>query len=301
MRILVALGGNALLRRGEPLTAENQRSNVRIAAQALAPIAENNQLVISHGNGPQVGLLALQAVCYDAAATYPLDVLGAQSDGMIGYLVEQELGNLLPVDRPFATVLTMVEVDPHDPAFDKPTKPIGPLYDRATATRLAKEYGWSIARDGKRWRRVVPSPLPRRIFEIRPIQWLLEQGTIVICTGGGGIPTLYGEDGNLRGAEAVIDKDRASALLATQLACDMLILATDVGGVYRDWGTDRAELIHRAAVEEMRELTLAEGSMGPKVEAACAFAGDTGNVAVIGALADIDRILAGEAGTRIEG
>ena len=300
-RILAALGGNALLRRGEPLTAENQRRNVREAAQALAPIAPEHELVISHGNGPQVGLLALQAASYGKVEPYPLDVLGAESEGMIGYLIEQELGNLLPVDRPFATVLTMVEVDPADPAFQNPTKPIGPFYDRATAERLAAEHGWTVAPEESKWRRVVPSPLPKRIFEIRPIEWLLEKGVIVICAGGGGIPTMYTEEGLLQGAEAVIDKDRASALLAKELDCDCLVLATDVEGVYRGWGTPDAALIRRATVGEMREVDFTAGSMGPKVEAACAFVAETGRRASIGALTDIERMVTGEAGTCIEG
>ena len=211
MRIVVALGGNALLRRGQPMTAENQRENVRTAAAALAPIAAEHELVISHGNGPQVGLLALQGAAYTAVETYPLDVLGAQTEGMIGYFIEQELGNLLPFEKPFATLLTMVEVDPDDPAFQDPTKFIGPVYEKAEADQLAAEKGWTVKPDGDKWRRVVASPLPKRIFEIRPIRWLLEQGAVVICTGGGGIPTMY-EPGTrtLVGAEVVIDKDRAS-------------------------------------------------------------------------------------------
>src|SRR5262245_27075008 len=220
MRILVALGGNALLRRGEALTAENQRRNVRIAAEALAPLAREHQLVISHGNGPQVGLLALQGAAYDAVEPYPLDVLGAQTEGMIGYMIEQELGNLLPFEVPFATILTMVEVDPRDPAFKQPSKPIGPVYTQEEANRLATDRGWNMAPDGDRFRRVVASPQPRRIFEIRPIRWLLDQGTIVICSGGGGIPTAYDDDGKLHGVEAVIDKDLAGALLAQQLEAD---------------------------------------------------------------------------------
>ena len=227
MRIVVALGGNALLRRGQPMTAENQRKNVRIAAKALAPISTDNQLVISHGNGPQVGLLALQSAAYEEVEAYPLDILGAQTEGMIGYMIEQELGNLLSIEIPFATILTMVEVDPEDPAFDNPTKPIGPVYSQEDADRLSNEKGWMMKPDGEYWRRVVPSPEPHRIFELRPIHWLLEQGTIVICAGGGGIPTIYDEDGNLSGVEVVIDKDRASALLAFELEADLLVLATD--------------------------------------------------------------------------
>src|SRR6187401_890989 len=211
MRVVVALGGNALLRRGQPMTAENQRANVRVAAEALAPVAAQHELVISHGNGPQVGLLALQGAAYEEVETYPLDVLGAQTEGMIGYLIEQELGNLLPIEKPFATVLTMVEVDPDDQAFSHPDKFIGPVYEKAEAERQAEEKGWAIKQDGNMWRRVVPSPLPKRIFEIRPIKWLLEKGAVVICTGGGGIPTMY-EEGKQRwlaGTEAVIDKDLA--------------------------------------------------------------------------------------------
>jgi carbamate kinase len=191
MRIVVALGGNALLKRGEPMTAEVQRGNVKVAAQALAPVAKGNQLVITHGNGPQIGLLALQDAAYEPDQDFPLDVLGAQTEGMIGYMIEQELGNLLPFEVPFATLLTMVEVDGADPAFKNPTKFVGPVYDKPDADRIAAEKGWVFKQDGAKWRRVVPSPLPRRIFEHRPIKWLLDQGTIVICAGGGGIPTMY--------------------------------------------------------------------------------------------------------------
>ncbi len=230
MRIVVALGGNALLRRGEPMTADNQRENVRIAAEQIAKVAPGNELVIAHGNGPQVGLLALQGAAYDQVSPYPLDVLGAETEGMIGYMIEQEMGNLLPFEVPFATILTQVEVDGKDPAFQNPTKPIGPVYSREEAERLAAEKGWSIAPDGDKFRRVVPSPRPKRIFEIRPVKWLLEKGTIVICAGGGGIPTMYDEAGKkLSGVEAVIDKDLCSSLLAQELVADILIIATDAG------------------------------------------------------------------------
>src|SRR3989338_6236293 len=299
MRIVIALGGNALLRRGEPMTADNQRDNVRIAAEQIARIATDQQLVIAHGNGPQVGLLALQAAAYGAVEAFPLDVLGAQTEGMIGYLIEQELGNLLPPDRPFATLLTQVEVDPDDPAFQHPSKPIGPFYDQAEAERLAREKGWSIAADGERFRRVVASPRPKRIFEIRPIQWLLEQGCVVICAGGGGIPTVYDAQGKLQGIEAVIDKDLCSALLAEQLHADLLIIATDVAAVYRDWGLPTQRAIARAHPDALEQLVFAAGSMGPKVQAACALARQTGREAVIGALADIEALVQGDAGTRI--
>lgn len=301
MRVVVALGGNALLRRGQALTAENQRENVRIAAGAMAPIAGEHQLVISHGNGPQVGLLALQGAAYKPEETYPLDVLGAETEGMIGYMIEQEMGNLLPFEVPFATVLTMIEVDPGDPAFQNPTKFIGPVYDEAEARRLAAEKGWSIRQDGDKWRRVVASPLPRRIFEIRPIKWLIENNTIVICAGGGGIPTVYDEDGKLRGVEAVIDKDLASELLARDLDADLFIMATDADAVYLDWGKPEARGIKRASPAALQTYEFAAGSMGPKVAAACQFAERSGKAAAIGALADLPAILEGEAGTTISG
>jgi carbamate kinase len=301
MRVIVALGGNALLRRGEPLDAEAQRRNVKAAARALAPVALRHQLAISHGNGPQVGLLALQSAAYEAVKPYPLDVLGAQSEGMIGYMIEQELGNLLPFEVPFATILTMVEVDPQDPAFANPTKPIGPGYAEEEARRLAAEKGWTVRADGERWRRVVPSPLPKRIFEIRPIAWLLERGTIVICAGGGGIPTMYlPGTRTLVGAEVVIDKDRASALLATQLEADLLVMATDVDAVYVDWGTPAARPLRRVTPAELGAHDFAAGSMGPKVEAASAFVGRTGKRAAIGALADLEGMVEGTKGTQVE-
>jgi carbamate kinase len=301
MRIVIALGGNALLERGQPMTADQQRRNVRVAARQLAPIAENNQLVISHGNGPQVGLLALQAAAYEDVEAYPLDVLGAQTEGMIGYMVEQELGNELPFERPLASVLTMVEVDPADAAFDDPTKFIGPVYDRDVAVRLAADKGWAIKPDGSKWRRVVPSPQPTRIFEIRPIRWLLEKGCVVICTGGGGIPTMYRPGTRqLVGVEVVVDKDRASALLAEQLDADLFVMATDVDAVYRDYGTPRQAAIGRTTPAELEALTLAAGSMGPKVEAAMQFVNATGRPAAIGTLSQLRDVVAGEKGTRVE-
>ncbi len=302
MRIVVALGGNALLKRGEPMTAEVQRKNIKVAAKALAPVAQEHQLVLSHGNGPQVGLLALQGAAYEEVDTYPLDVLGAQTQGMIGYMIEQELGNLLPIEVPFATILTMVEVDPDDPAFRDPAKFVGPVYEEAEAKQLAAEKDWVVKPDGKYWRRVVPSPLPKRIFEIRPIKWLLEKDTVVICAGGGGIPTMYqkGVDRVLTGVEAVIDKDHATELLAREIEADLYIMATDVDGVYVDWGTDKSRKISQATVEELEAYEFAPGSMGPKVEAACTFVRETGKRAAIGSLADIEDIVAGVAGTIVE-
>ena len=301
MRIVVALGGNALLRRGEPLTAEAQRANVKIAATALAAIQPGNEMLVTHGNGPQVGLLALQGNAYKPDEAYPLDVLGAETEGMIGYMIEQELGNLLPFDVPFATILTMVEVDRNDPGFQNPTKFIGPVYEEAEAKRLAAEKGWSIKQDGPKWRRVVASPVPKRIFEIRPIRWLLEHGTIVIAAGGGGIPTVYEENRQLRGIEAVIDKDLCSELLARELGADLFIMATDVEAVFIDWGKPTAKAIRRASPADMRGFAFPAGSMGPKVAAACHFAEVTGKAAAIGALKDLPAILKGQAGTTISG
>jgi carbamate kinase len=301
MRVVVALGGNALLRRGEPMTAKAQRENVRVAAPLLASLARRHQLVLTHGNGPQVGLLALQGAAYAESEAFPLDVLGAQTEGMIGYVIEQELGNLLPIEMPFATILTMVEVDPADPAFDHPTKFVGPVYDKPRADQLAGETGWVFRRDGEHWRRVVPSPEPKRIFEIRPIRWLIDKDVVVICAGGGGVPTMYlpGADRILVGVEAVIDKDLAGELLAREVGADVFVMATDVDGVYRDWGTARARLIERATPAELRELDFVAGSMRPKVEAAIRFADRTGKRAAIGSLADIEAIVNGDAGTQV--
>jgi carbamate kinase len=282
------------------MTASNQRGNVRAAAPALAAIARDNQLVLSHGNGPQVGLLALQGAAYTAVETYPLDVLGAQTEGMIGYLIEQELGNLLPIEKPFATLLTMVEVDPDDPAFGDPDKFIGPVYEEDEARRLAADRGWTVKRDGDKWRRVVPSPAPQRLFEIRPITWLLERGAVVICTGGGGIPTMYRRGTKvLTGVEVVVDKDRASSLLARELSADLFVMATDVDGVYRDWGTPDQARIERATTSEFAGSSFAAGSMGPKVEAAVDFAERTGKRAAIGTLAEISGLVAATNGTSV--
>jgi carbamate kinase len=274
---------------------------MRVAAQALAPVAKQHQLVLAHGNGPQVGLLALQASAYREVEAYPLDVLGAQTEGMIGFMIEQELGNLLPFEVPFATILTMVEVDPQDPAFQNPTKFVGPVYEKEEADRLKGEKGWVFKQDGQKWRRVVPSPLPKRIFEIRPIKWLLERGTIVICAGGGGIPTMYepGKERWLAGTEAVIDKDLASELLAREIEADLFIIATDVDGVYLDFGTPEQRLLGKVTAAELKSLPFPAGSMGPKVSAAVQFVERTGKRAAIGSLEDIERIVSGDAGTNV--
>ncbi len=301
MRVVVALGGNALLKRGEPMTAENQRVNVRAAAPALAAVAKDHQLVLSHGNGPQVGLLALQAAAYTDVDPYPLDILGAQTEGMIGYVLEQELGNAMPPDVPLATILTMVQVDPADPAFQDPTKFVGPIYTEAQAESLKAGKGWVFKPDGDSWRRVVPSPEPRKIFEIRPIRWLLDQGVVLICAGGGGVPTMFlpSAERTLVGVEAVIDKDLASELLARDVDADLFVMATDVDAVYADWGTPHQRALGRVPVHELRRGGFPAGSMGPKVEAACRFVEATRARAAIGALTRIQQIVDGEAGTQV--
>jgi carbamate kinase len=302
MRVVVALGGNALLKRGEPMSAEAQRANVRSSAPALAAVAERHELVLSHGNGPQVGLLALQAAAYREVEPFPLDVLDAQTEGMIGYVLEQEVGAVLPMERALATLLTMIEVDADDPAFENPTKFVGPIYDQVEADKLAGEKGWIFKADGDHWRRVVPSPQPKRIVELRPIKWLLDKGVLVICAGGGGIPTTQsdtGPEGVLKGVEAVIDKDLASELLARDVEADVLVMVTDVDGVYADWGTPQQQLLRDVTVEELRAGTFAAGSMGPKVEAAIRFVERTGGRAAIGGLDRIVDIVEGTAGTQV--
>jgi carbamate kinase len=301
VRVVVALGGNALLKRGEPMTADVQRTNVRTAAPPLAAVASKHQLVLSHGNGPQVGLLALQAAAYEEVEAYPLDVLGAQTEGMIGYVLEQELGNILPPDVPFATILTMVEVDPADPAFEDPTKFVGPIYEKDEADGLAADKGWIFKQDGDAWRRVVPSPEPKRIFEIRPIRWLLDKGAVVICAGGGGVPTMFApsNERTLVGVEAVVDKDLASELLAREVEADLFVMATDVDGVYADWGTPQQRRLERVSAAELADQRFAAGSMGPKVDAARRFVERTGKRAAIGGLGDIEKIVDGVAGTQV--
>lgn len=299
MRLVIALGGNALLKRGEPMTAENQRANVRVACEQIAKAYEGNELIITHGNGPQVGLLALQNDAYKAVPMYPLDVIGAESLGMIGYMIQQEMQPLVPPSASIVNILSQTEVDPKDPAFQKPTKPVGPVYSKEEAEALAASQGWTIAQDNDKFRRVVPSPEPKRIWGLKPLKTLVENGYIVICCGGGGVPTYINDEGRLVGSEAVIDKDLASSVLAGDLDADLFVIATDVDGAYLDWGTPDQRRIAQADPESIRAYGFAKGSMGPKVEAACRFVEKTGKVAVIGALPDIEKILAGEAGTRI--
>ena len=295
-RLVVALGGNALLRRGEPLEAEIQRANVQQAARAIAELAVEHELVLTHGNGPQVGLLALEAEAYHAVEPYPLDVLGAESQGMIGYLIVQALRG--ETDASVVAVLTEVVVDADDAAFAQPTKPIGPVYAKGEARRLAAEHGWDVARDGRHYRRVVPSPQPQEIVELDSIAALLRGGSIVVCAGGGGIPVVR-EGGRLRGIEAVIDKDLTAALLAEQLDADRLLILTDVPYVERGWETKTPAAIELATPVELRRLEFASGSMAPKVEAACRFVERAGGEAVIGSLAKLPDVVAGCSGTRV--
>ena len=301
MRMVIALGGNALLRRGDPMNTEIQRRNIKVAAEAIAPLAAGHSIVVVHGNGPQVGLLALQADSYTGAAPYPLDVLDAGTQGMIGYLIQQELRSLLPPESQVATLLTMIVVDPDDPAFARPAKFVGPVYDKDAADALAAAKGWAFRQDGAAWRRVVPSPEPKRILEIAPITWLLERRAVVICAGGGGIPTMYPSSGPgaLVGVEAVIDKDLASELLAEDVNADLFLMATDVDGVYLHWGRPEQRRLGRVTPGELAGYEFAAGSMGPKVEAAARFVAKTGRRAAIGSLADIAGIVAGTAGTNV--
>ena len=299
MRVVVAVGGNALLRRQQPATAKNQLDNVRVAARGLAAVAQQHELIVVHGNGPQVGLLALQSEAYHEVAPYPLDMLGAESGGLIGYLLEQEIGNLLGPERAVATLLTRVEVERDDAAFDRPSKPIGPMYDQAQADGLSRERGWAMARDGTGWRRVVPSPAARGLVDARPIRWLVEQGAVVVCGGGGGIPVLRGDNGQWHGVEAVIDKDDCAALIAERLDADALVIATDVEAVFAHWGTPDQRAIGEVTAAELEHQAFATGSMQPKVGAACRFARRSGHAAAIGALQQIEALVAGQTGTRV--
>lgn len=301
MLVVVALGGNALLRRGEPLDAALQRANIKVAAEAVAEIGRDHQVVLTHGNGPQVGLLALQNEAYGEVDPYPLDVLDAETEGMVGYLLEQELGRHLDRDK-LATLLTQVVVDPDDPAFSNPTKFVGPVYDDERDARfVAHERGWTVKPDGPYWRRVVPSPLPQSIVEIQTIRLLVDNGVTVICSGGGGIPVVRDSTHGLRGIEAVIDKDLSAALLASALGADALVLLTDVAAVCTDFGTPAQAELRSVTPNQLRALDLPAGSMGPKVDALLRFVDAGGALGAIGALEDGAAILRGEAGTTVHG
>ena len=292
-RAVVALGGNALLRRGEPLEAANQARAARDAARTLARASLTRELVITHGNGPQVGLLALMSDAYTETEPYPLDVLDAETEGQIGYVLEMQLDNFIDHQDTVA-VITRIVVDADDPAFRSPSKFIGPVYTGAEASEAADRHGWTVARDGDGWRRVVPSPEPRRIVQLHAIEQLVDAGFVVVCAGGGGVPVVEDEDGRHRGIEAVIDKDLASSLLAIDLGADTLVLATDVDAVYDD------DLpIARATPEGLRTRQFPAGSMGPKVEAACRFVERTGGTAAIGSLDEVQEMLDGRAGTQV--
>jgi len=300
MRIVVALGGNALLKRGEPMTADAQHTNVRIAAAALADLAQDHQIIVAHGNGPQVGLMALQAASFAPENPWPLDVLGAETEGMIGYLIEQELMNALPRGIDCATLLTRVEVDRRDPAFDQPTKPIGPVYTAEEAGLVRAEHKWSMVSDASGGlRRVVPSPQPVAILGIAPIRLLVEAGICVICAGGGGIPVVRGPDEKMEGVEAVIDKDLTAALLAKALNADILLMLTDVDAVYRNWGEPDQTALGAITPDELDAMSFAAGSMGPKIHAACDFVRSGGTMAGIGRMTDASKIVNETVGTRV--
>lgn len=296
--LVVALGGNALLRRGEPPEAASQHRAARGAARLLAPLTEHARLVVTHGNGPQVGLLALMSDAYTPVAPYPLDVLGAETEGQIGYVIELELDNAI-AGQDTVAVVTRTVVDAGDPAFGDPAKFVGPVYDEAQAKRLASQLGWTVRADGEHWRRVVPSPEPRRIVQLEAIRRLVESGFVVVCAGGGGVPVVATPDGGHRGVEAVIDKDLASSLLASELGAELLVLATDVDAVYSGWGTPSQRPLSRATPAELLGIEFAPGSMAPKVEAALRFVERGGRRAAIGALTDIAGLAAGDAGTQI--
>ncbi|MBE9046163.1 carbamate kinase [Pleurocapsales cyanobacterium LEGE 10410] len=299
MLVVIALGGNALIRRGQPPEVSIQRQNIKLAAKAIAEIAREHRVVVTHGNGPQVGLLAMQAEAYKGVKPYPLDILDAETEGAIGYLIEQELCNQLS-EQSIVTLLTQIEVDPHDPAFTSPTKPIGAVYAEVEAKQLAQARGWAVAPDGNAYRRVVPSPEPKRILELPTIRLLVKVGALVVCAGGGGIPVIVTPAGSIRGVEAVIDKDLATALLATELQADALLLLTDVDAVYTNWDTPEARPIKATTPQQLRNYRFAPGSMQPKVEAACRFVEATDGMAGIGKLEDAVGILKGDRGTSIK-
>ena len=295
--LVVALGGNALLKRGEPLEAEIQRKNIDLAAKTIAQLTSSWRVVLVHGNGPQVGLLALQNSAYEKVTPYPLDILGAESQGMIGYMLQQSLKNQLP-NREVSVLLTQVEVDSNDPAFENPTKYIGPVYDKAQADMLVAEKGWTVKADGQYFRRVVPSPQPKQIVESDAITALIQRDHLVICNGGGGVPVVEKADG-YHGIEAVIDKDLSAALLARQIEADALLILTDADAVYLDWGTPTQRPISHITPQELDAMKFDAGSMGPKVAACSKFVAQCHGIAGIGALEDGPAILAGEKGTLI--
>ena len=298
MRIVIALGGNALLKRGEPMHYEVQRANVRMACQQIAKVLPGNELIITHGNGPQVGLIALQQNAYTDVPMYPLDAIGAESVGMIGYMIARELTNVVPRSITVTNVLTQTEIDPNDLAFKHPTKPIGPIYTKEEAERLSQTNDWTMASDNDKCR-VVASPNPQSILGLSALKTLIENGHLVVCCGGGGVPVYFDQKGQLIGAEAVIDKDLASSLLAVSVNADLFVIATDVDGVYTDWGKPSQSLIRQIDAISLRKLTFARGSMAPKVEATCRFVEKTGKAAIIGALDQIEKIIDGKSGTLV--
>jgi carbamate kinase len=299
VRIVIALGGNALLERGDRPDSDIQERNTAIAVAALAPLAHDHEVIVTHGNGPQVGVLAIESASDRSLShPFPLDTLGAETQGLIGYWLAQELQNRLP-ERLVSALVTQTVVDPADPAFELPTKFVGTVYGATEADALARDRGWNVAADGDRWRRVVASPTPIRIVETDVIRLLVDAGVVVVCAGGGGIPVVVGADGNLQGIEAVIDKDLTAALLAEEMGADALIILTDVDGVFRDHGTPDAEMIRSTTPTALRAMPFPTGSMGPKVDAVCRFVERTRGFAAIGSLPDAAAVLTGERGTLV--
>ena len=300
MKIVIALGGNALLQRGQALSSENQLISIRAASIQLARIADGNDMLITHGNGPQIGLLALQSESYHDVAPYPLDALGAQTQGLIGYVIEQELANRVPASRQIACLVTRTIVNATDPELARPSKPIGPMYSEQEAKQLGNERRWTIAADNQGYRRVVPSPQPIAVANLEAIRCLFNQGFIVIAAGGGGVPVVTEPGAAMtRGIEAVIDKDATSTLLALALGADCLLIATGVDAVFEGWGTSNQQAIRRISSAALIKMSFPRGSMAPKVAAACEFVSNSGKRAVIGSLHNMEAMLAGTSGTQI--
>jgi carbamate kinase len=299
MLIVAALGGNALLQRGERPGAQIQQHHVVDAVAQLAQLASGNELIVTHGNGPQVGLLALESASDTTLERpFPFDALGAQTQGMIGYWLVQALNNAVP-SRDAVALVTQTVVGPDDPGFRHPTKFVGRGYEEDEARRRAMAGQWTIRQDGPLWRRVVASPEPLEVVEHATIESLVHAGTIVVCVGGGGVPVVRDQQGKLLGVEAVIDKDLATSLLARLVDADVVLFLTDVGGVFEDYGRPSERLLRSTRVEELRAHSFAAGSMGPKVEAACRFVEATGRRASIGSLDDVAGLLEGSTGTSV--
>jgi len=298
MLIVLALGGNALLQRGEPQEEENLVNNIKRAVKAIANLAKDHTLILCHGNGPQVGLLSLQADAYHEVKPYGLDVLCAESQGMIGYLLQRELNSELK-DKTVVTLITQVIVDHNDPAFKQPSKPIGPFYSKEEANQYQQEKNWQFIEEKNGFRRIVPSPMPFEIVELPLIKLLVENRCLVICGGGGGISVFKNVNNQLVGIESIIDKDLTAAEIAIALKADKFVILTDIDGVYKNWEQKNAQVIRNITSDELEQMQFAAGSMEPKIKAATKFVQDTNKKVMIGALIDAEKVLREEAGTTI--